>query len=175
MAVLNGIDLDMLKQGLELVREQMQDKDKRRQMNIRRARVSWQGGLKARARAGNGVFIVDESIGDGQVETPTAVEYILGTLGACVVIGFVYLATIRNITIHNLEAALEGELDDIGVFLALSDEGHSGYKRIHLTLYVSTDADEETVKKLFEEAIRRSPVVNTLRNLVDVEGVVKVV
>ena len=174
MVEVNGVNVETLKEALKIVEEQSKDVEKRRLMNIRRARVSWIGGLKAKARSGNGSFIVDESVGE-PTETPTAVEYMLGTLGACIVIGFVYLATLRNITIHNLEVSLEGELDNINVFLALSDEGHSGYKSISLTLYVSADADEETLRKIFEEAIRRSPLVSTLNNAVEVKGVIRIV
>ncbi len=175
MTELNEINLSILKEGLELIKEQINNPEKNRALNIRRARVSWMGGLKARAKTGNGSFMVDESVGPEPVETPTAVEYLLGTLGACIVIGFVYLATLRGIKIHNVEVALEGELDNIGVFLALSDSGHSGYKRIRLTFYIAADVDEEKLKELFEEALHRSPVVNTLRNIVELERTIKVV
>ena len=175
MTELNGVELELLEEGLKLVEKQAGEPERLKGLNTRRARASWPGGLRARVRAGNGAFVVDESIGPEPVETPTAVEYLLGTLGACVVIGFVYLATRRGVKLHNLEAALEGELDNSLVFLGLSDEGHPGYKRIKLTLYVSADAGDETLQKLFEETLRRSPVVNTLRNLVEVEGALRVV
>ncbi|HIQ30060.1 MAG TPA: OsmC family peroxiredoxin [Candidatus Caldiarchaeum subterraneum] len=175
MAELNGIELNILKEGLDAVKEQMRDPERNRRLNMRRARVSWVGGLKARVKTGNGVFTVDESLGPEPSETPTAVEYLLGTLGACIVIGFVYLATIRGIRIHNIETSLEGELDNIGTFLALSDSGHSGYKRISLTLYVDADAEEEKLKEIFRETLKRSPLVNTLRNIVELEGNIKVV
>lgn len=54
---------------------------------------------------------------------PNPVEYVLSALGACYVIGF-FNTTKRNARIRNIEVALEGELDNILVFLGLSTQGH---------------------------------------------------
>ncbi len=174
MVVVNGVDVDSLREALRVVEEQSRDVEKRRMMNVRRARAFWSGGLRSGVRAGAGRFDVDENIGPERGSTPTSVEYVLGALGACVVVGFVFLATLRGVNIHDLEVALEGEIDNMNVFLALSDEGHSGFRRISLTAYVRADADEDTIKQLFDEAVRRSPIVNTLIHSVEVVPSVRV-
>ncbi|MEM2041909.1 MAG: OsmC family protein [Nitrososphaerota archaeon] len=166
MRVLNGIDLDKLEEALRSVREQWLDAERRPLMGRRRARAIWRGGLRSTVRTGSGGrFEVDEGLEPKAGEiTPTSVEYLIGSLAGCVLLTFVYLATLRGIEVSDAELAVEGELENVCNFLGLSDEGHPGFNRISMTLYVRSGADEARLKEVFEEALRRSPVYRTLES-----------
>lgn len=84
-------------------------------------------------------------------------------------------ATKRGVRIRDLEVFLEGELDNILVFLGLSNQGHPGYKRIYAKAYVDAEADEKTVKEIWEETVKTSPVGHTLTRSVDVVPEIKIV
>lgn len=169
MVEVNGINVEALERALRLVSEQYADPAKRRQMNSRRSRASWRGGMRSVVRAGAGRFEVDEDP-SGPVSTPTSVEYLLGSLGACLLLTFVYLATRRNVMIEDVEVAVEGELGDLLAYLGLSDEGDPGFVRISLTCYVRSDADESVLREVFTESLRRSPVLRTLAREVELEA-----
>ncbi|MDT7885039.1 MAG: OsmC family protein [Thermoflexus sp.] len=158
--VLNGLDVEQLQQ---LSAQVQADPEAARSLNRWTARVRWLGGFKGRAYIRNHSFVVDEPADlVGQDEAPNAVEYVLGALGACLTVGFVLNATKRGIPLRNLEIALEGEIDNILTFLGLSQEGHPGYREIIVKAYVDADADEETLRAIWEETVVTSPVGNTL-------------
>ncbi|MFP3190473.1 MAG: osmotically inducible protein OsmC, partial [Thermoproteota archaeon] len=77
-------------------------------------------------------------------------------------------ATKRGVNIKNLEIALEGEIDNILVFLGISNEGHPGYRKVIAKAYVEADCDEKTLKEIWEETVRTSPVGNTLARNVEI-------
>jgi hypothetical protein len=56
----------------------------------------------------------------------------------------------------------------------LSDEGTPGFTKVSLTLYVRSGADEETMRQVFEEAVRRSPVYRTLEGCVSLSTSLRV-
>jgi hypothetical protein len=45
-------------------------------------------------------------------------------------------------------------------------EGHPGFESINATLYVSTDADESSVRDAWHATLAASPLVNTLEHCV---------
>ena len=169
---LNGLNLSELKGAIEAIKI---DPEKARSHKWT-SRVLWQGGFKAKAFTKHHSFIVDEpakfaSKGEG----PTAVEYVLGALGACLTAGFVLNATKKGIEIYNMEVALEGEIDNILTFLGLSEEGHPGYREISAKLYVSADADRETLEEIWEETLETSPVGNSLSRIVTIKPALSII
>ncbi|MGC8948174.1 MAG: OsmC family protein [Thermoprotei archaeon] len=171
---INGIDEELLKSLLEEARRNPEFVQK---INRWSARVKWIGsGFNFRSYVRNHSFIISEPSELGGPDTsPNAVEYVLSALGACYATGFVLNATKKGITIRNLEIALEGEIDNILVFLGLSNEGHPGYKKIIAKAYVDTDASEDMIKEVWEETVRTSPVGNTLARNVEVTSEIRIV
>ncbi|MGB9729659.1 MAG: OsmC family protein [Thermoprotei archaeon] len=169
---INGIDEELLKSLLEEARRNPEFVQK---INRWSARVKWIGsGFNFRSYVRNHSFIISEPSELGGPDTsPNAVEYVLSALGACYATGFVLNATKKGITIRNLEIALEGEIDNILVFLGLSNEGHPGYKKIIAKAYVDTDAS--MIKEVWEETVRTSPVGNTLARNVEVTSEIRIV
>jgi len=172
--VVNGIDVQRLK---ELLREAERNKELVASISKFSARVRWLGsGFNFKAYIRDHSFTVSEPQDVGGVDAgPRAIEYVLGALGACYATGFVLNATKRGVRVRNLEIALEGEIDNILVFLGLSDQGHPGYKRIVARAYIDAEADEKTIKEIWEETVRTSPVGNTIARQVEIVPEAKVV
>ena len=127
-------------------------------------RVHRVGDRHARVYARNHAFDVGQqaSVAPSD-ERPSALEYLLGALGADLVEGLSAQARRRGVVIDGLEIALSGKLENVLVHLGVVGElGHPGVSEITGTLYVSADADEETVHALWRAALERSPLHHTL-------------
>jgi uncharacterized OsmC-like protein len=147
-----------------------------------RSTTSWQGGGHSRTTIGRfwgagqednsraEPFILD---GDeppvllGTNEGPNAVEAVLHALASCLAVGFVYNAAAQGIEVRNLEFDLEGELDLHG-FLGLKDDVRAGYQRITVRYLVDADASDEKIDELCRYVQRTSPVLDIIRNPVQV-------
>jgi uncharacterized OsmC-like protein/TusA-related sulfurtransferase len=133
-------------------------------------RVRWSGGLQCRVYARNHSWEVGQPASfDVQDAAPSAVEYVLGALGACLAMGFQMHASRRGIQVEALEISLSGQIDNIFVFLGVEQAGHSGFRTISGTLYVRADADEETLQDIWQHTVAVSPMANTLIRPVDVK------
>lgn len=107
---------------------------------------------------------------DREYEHLTALEQALGALGADVVNGLTVVADRERVEIDAVEATLHAELDNPLTYLGVvGEEGDPGLETITIKVYVSTPADEQAVRDVWEEARRRSPLLNTFRESVDLE------
>ena len=98
---------------------------------------------------------------------PSAVEYLLGVLGGDLLSGFAAQARRVDLSLYALEVTVSGRLNNPLVYLGVvGEEGHPGFEEISGTLYVSADAEEQDLEALWQETLRRSPLVNTLRRAV---------
>ena len=168
---LNGVVLEELEEGLKEIAEQEGGRHSRK-----RSRVQWLGGFKFNTFVRNNTFVVEEPTGpSGREESPNAMEYVLGALGACLATGFVLNATQRGVTIQNLEIALDSSQDNVFTFFGLSDEGHPGFQDIKAKLYVQADASEDVLKEIWERAVSTSPVGNSLGRTVAITPELSVV
>lgn len=126
-------------------------------------RVRWSEGLQCKVYCRNHSWEVGQPASfDVQDVAPSAVEYVLGALGACLAMGFQVHASRRSIHVEALEISLSGQIDNILVFLGVEQDGHSGFKTITGTLYVRADADEDLLQELWQHTLAVSPVMNTL-------------
>lgn len=147
-----------------------------------RAHTTWQGGGRSRTEIqgfhGAGAedisrtepFVLD---GDeppvllGANAGPNAVEAILHALTACLTVGVAYNAAARGIQVRGLDFDVEGNLDLHG-FLGLSEDVRPGYSDIAVTMRIDSDADSETLDELCDHVQKTSPVLDILRNPVQV-------
>ena len=175
---LNGVDLDQLQETIG----QIEDNPDLAQFRFR-ATNEWKDGAHSRTRIQGfyGAGQEDESRtepfvleGDeppvllGSNNAPNAVEAVLHALASCLAVGFAYNAAAEGIEVNSLEMDVEGELDLHG-FLGLSDSVRPGYRNIQVTYRVDCDAGPEKVEELCSYVQRTSPVMDVLRNPVDVE------
>jgi uncharacterized OsmC-like protein len=147
-----------------------------------RARTSWQSGGRSQTRIKGfyGANAEDSSrteaftlTGDepavllGSNTAPNAVEAVLHALTSCLTVGFVYNAAAKGIRVRSLDFDIEGELDLHG-FLGLSRDVRPGYQKIRITYRVDADASDQEVDELCRYVQRTSPVLDIVRNPVEV-------
>ena len=175
---LNGVDLEQLQETIGAI-----GNDPGLARFRFRATNQWQDGGHSRTRIQgfHGAGQEDESRtepfvldGDeppvllGSNQAPNAVEAVLHALASCLAVGFVYNAAAKDIEVRSLAFELEGDLDLRG-FLGLSDGVRPGYENVRLTYTVDCDASPEAVDELCAYVQRTSPVMDILRNPVNVE------
>lgn len=126
-------------------------------------RTHWNGGMQTTIYCRNHSWHVGQPASfDVKDDAPSAVEYVLGALGACLAMGLQIRASQRNIEIDEIEISLSGQIDNIFVFLGTEQNGHSGFRQITGTLYAKSSADEDLLQELWSETLAASPVTNTL-------------
>ncbi len=130
-----------------------------------RARVRGKGGMEAQVFVRNHSFSVGQPASfDTADKAISAVEYLLGSVGACIAVGFQWRASQRGIVVHHLEVSLQARAKDILVYLGLEDAGSPGLTDVRAVVYADADADETVLTELLSETLRRSPVTQTFQN-----------
>src|SRR3954464_14132785 len=126
-------------------------------------RVLWNADQVSTVYARNNTFIVGPPVSFRQKDPhPSAIEYLLGALGADLTNGFHKNAQSRDIKLDGLEMALSGRLEHPLVYIGVIGEtGDPHLSEIEGILYVSTEADEELVRSVWQTTLERSPVANT--------------
>ena len=139
-------------------------------------RISSTGKDSARVFARKHQFTVGAPVSfDEEHGHVTALEYVLGAVGADLVQGLVTLGRRKRLDIDRAEAVVQGELDDPLAYLgAVGAAGHAGLARVAVKVYVSTLDDEDAVRRLWDEVLERSPLVRTLRPAIRLELSLKV-
>ena len=134
-----------------------------------RARVRGGGGMEAQVFVRNHSFTVGQPASfDTADKAISAVEYLIGSLGACIAVGLQWRASRRGIQIRNLEVSLQARSEDVLVYLGLQEEGNAGLGAVRATVYVDADAEQEALEELLAETLRRSPVTQTFERAVHV-------
>jgi hypothetical protein len=111
---------------------------------------------------------------DAQYEHVSALEYLLGALGAEVVNGLRQFAKRRRIEIDDIEAVVHGELDNALAYLeVVGESGHAGLSRVVVTVYIASPHDEHVVGALWRETRERLPLVRTLSAATSLDVVFK--
>jgi hypothetical protein len=127
-------------------------------------RVSAADGQTARVSVRRQQFTVGRPIEfDEQAPRISAIEYALGALGGEAVTGLRQFANRHRVPIDDVEALVNGGLDDSMTYLEVV--GRSGRPRIgqiHVKVFV-TAPDHDAVKRLWSDAEGRLPLLCTLR------------
>jgi hypothetical protein len=132
-------------------------------------RLRWLGDRATTVYARNNAFTVGPPASFTASDPhPSAVEYLLGALGADLLNGFAAHAERAGILVDALELALAGGLGNPLVYLGvIGEEGNPGISRISGSLYVSADAEEDALRRVWQTTLARSPIYNTLKPTVD--------
>jgi uncharacterized OsmC-like protein len=104
----------------------------------------------------------------GEDNAPLPVEYVLYALGACITGGIANIAAARGVTLTEVEATVEGDMDLRGI-LGLSPDVRNGYEGIRATFRIKGDAPPEKLREVVEQARARSAVFDIITNRVPVE------
>jgi hypothetical protein len=94
----------------------------------------------------------------------SALEYVLGAIGADLVNGLQTLARKRRLAIERIEAVVEGELNNPLAYLGVIGEtGHPGLQRVQVKIYVASLEEEAAIRRLWQEVLATSPLVYTFQ------------
>jgi hypothetical protein len=134
-------------------------------------RYTWTLRVSAAPPRGTTVFVRKQQFAvgvplqfDAEYDDITALEYVLGAIGADVVNGLQTLARRRRVEIDHIEAVVEGELNNPLTYLGVVGEsGHPGLERVQVKVYVASFASEEEVQRVWQEMLDRSPLVRTFQ------------
>ena len=146
-----------------------------------RANNRWQQGTHSRTRiqsffgAGGEQMHEKEFVYDGdhpavlvgRDQAPTPVEFLLHAIASCIMSGIGNIAAARGVTLYEVEASVEGDIDLQGI-LGLSDQVRNGYQAMRLNFKIKGDAPAEVLEKIVEQARKRSAVYDVLTNGVPV-------
>jgi len=133
-----------------------------------RARVRGRGSMEAQVLVRNHSFLVGQPASfDTADKHVSAVEYLLGALGSCLAVGFQWRASQQGVQVRNLEISLQAKAENILAYLGLDHgSGHAGLAEVQAAVYVDADADEEVLRRLLDETLRRSPAAQTFLNTI---------
>jgi uncharacterized OsmC-like protein len=93
----------------------------------------------------------------------TALEYLLGALGADLVGGIQTIARRRRVEVDDIEVLVHGTLHNPMVYLrVVGESGDPGLRAIEARVYISSLDDEARVRAVWDEVLETSPIVNTL-------------
>jgi uncharacterized OsmC-like protein len=104
----------------------------------------------------------------GEDNAPLPVEYVLYALGACITGGIANIAAARGVTLTEVEASIEGDMDLRGI-LGLAADVRNGYNGIRATFTIKGDAPAEKLREVVEQARARSAVFDIITNPVPVQ------
>jgi len=99
---------------------------------------------------------------DPQAPLPTALEHVLGAVGADVVSALHAAARRRRLVVDGIEAAVDGRLEN--PLMALGVVGEAGTPRlaaVELRVYVSSVEPEPSLRAAWDEALSHSPMAAT--------------
>ncbi|MEO8289305.1 MAG: OsmC family protein [Chloroflexota bacterium] len=130
------------------------------------ARIRWVGDVESTVYARNHSFTVGQPVSFKQRDPHlSAVEYLLGALGADLTNGFGREMIRRGIEVDAMELALSGRVENVLVHLGvIGESGEPTFREINGTLYVSADAEESNLREAWETILQRSPIANTLKH-----------
>ena len=103
----------------------------------------------------------------GNNNAPTAVEFLLHAIAACLTSGLANIAAVRGVQLHRVSSTVEGDIDLLGI-LGISGEVRNGYRQIRVSFEIEGDASPEELAALVERSRRRSGVYDVLVNGTDV-------
>jgi hypothetical protein len=84
--------------------------------------------------------------------------------------GFRALARKRQVEVDHVEAVVEGELNNPLTYLGVVGEsGHPGLERVSVKVYIASLATEEEIRRVWQEMLARSPLVQTFQPVIRFE------
>jgi hypothetical protein len=100
---------------------------------------------------------------DSKEPLPTSIEVFLAAVAADLLGAFARLAHQRRLPLDETEAVLKATLADPLAYLGVvGAQGTPRLSALHVKTHVGTPAPQDQVRATWEEAARRSPLLNTL-------------
>jgi hypothetical protein len=113
---------------------------------------------------------------DAEYGGVTALETVLGAIGADVACGVQRLAASKRLVVDDVEAVVQAELSNPLVHLGVvGEEGSPAMKRISIKLYLGSLEDEAALRRIVDEVVARSPLIQTFEKAVELELELRIV
>jgi hypothetical protein len=113
---------------------------------------------------------------DAEYAAVTALETVLGAVGADVACGVQRLAALKRLQVDGAEAVVQAELFNPLVHLGVvGEEGSAAMKRISIKLYLDSLEDEGALRRIFDEVVARSALLQTFEKAVELELELRIV
>jgi uncharacterized OsmC-like protein len=107
---------------------------------------------------------------DSEYGAITALEVLLGAVGADLVGGIQTVARRRRVEIDDIEVVVHGTLHNPMVYLrVVGESGDPGIRAIEARVYISSLDDEARVRAVWMEVLETSPIANTLTKAVKLD------
>lgn len=161
--MLNGIDVV----GLEEYRKTI-GKNASSAMIDYKVNLEWLGGTKSRVTT-QGITLGEQKLKRkfsyevdeppqllGRDTQPTPQEYLLGGMGACMMVGYTVGAAMKGIELEKLEIDIEGGLDLRG-FLEVNSGSPVGMTDVKYMIRVKGNGTEEDFKEIHQTVMETSP------------------
>ena len=124
------------------------------------------GHLKSTVYARNFSFDVGQPASfEEKDKHPCAIEYLFGALAGSLATAFATECAKENLEVDDIEISVTGSLNNILAHMGI-EEGDPSVKGIDVKCYASTFDDEESVRKVWERTVARSPVATTMAKAV---------
>src|SRR5262245_56123854 len=104
----------------------------------------------------------------GQDQGPSAGEYLLHALAACVTTSIVYHAAARGIAIEEIESSIDGDVDLRG-FLGIDPNVRNGFQEIRMNFRIKADVTDKQLQELSMIGRQYSPVLDSISRGVPVK------
>lgn len=100
---------------------------------------------------------------------PNPAEYLLGAVGACMMVTFAVGASVRGIQLESLRIEVEGDIDLAG-FLGVREDAPAAFTAIRYRITVDGTGTREDFEAVRRQALRHSPNVATIARAVPLSG-----
>jgi OsmC-like protein len=106
---------------------------------------------------------------DPEASRISALEYVLGAVGADIVASFSAAARRCRLEIDQVEASVQGTLQNPLTYLGVvGEEGHPGLNRIKVRVYISSASPADAIERAWKESLTRSPLAQTFKEFMEV-------
>ncbi|WP_322864862.1 OsmC family protein (plasmid) [Aquicoccus sp. G2-2] len=105
----------------------------------------------------------------GESKGPTPQEYLMSGVGACIMVGFVVHASVKDVALRSLKVTMTGSLDLAG-FMNIREDAEVKMKGLDYHIEVDADADDAILAEIEKAAVEFSPNAMTVAHGVPVRG-----
>ena len=127
------------------------------------SKATIKNGLTCEIREGRWTMIADmpEQAG-GNAAGPTPGVFGRAALGSCLAIGYMIRAAEKNIPVTGIEVEIQADYDD-GALFGTTVAVPPGYLEIRYVVAIESEASEETILQLLDEADKHSPYLDVFK------------
>ena len=125
------------------------------------SKATIKNGLTCEIKEGNWTLTADmpEQAG-GNAVGPTPGVYGRAALGSCLAIGYMMRAATMGIPISGVEVEIQADYDDGALFGTAESDVPPGYLEIRYSVTIDSDAPEEDIIEMLDEADKHSPYLD---------------